>query len=269
MTEGLHIADIVAGYGSRRVIDGLTLPLVPPGTVVGLIGANGSGKSTLLKTVAGLLTGTAGGIRLDGDDLRRLPPAHRARRVGYLPQTVIRPSSLMVYEALLSALRATWPELSRARAEQRIEAVLGDLAITELALRPLDALSGGQRQMIGLAQVLVREPRLMLLDEPTSALDLRWQLSVLQRVRDEARGRAAIALVAIHDINLALRFCDRVAVLGNGLIAAGPPGDALTPDVLRRAFGVVARVETCSRGRAMVMADGVAADPEHHQEDTP
>ncbi|EKV30094.1 ABC transporter [Caenispirillum salinarum AK4] len=268
MTEGLHIADIVAGYGRRRVIDGLTLPPVPPGTVVGLIGANGSGKSTLLKTLAGLIGGT-GHTRLGDHDLRRLSPALRARLVGYLPQTVMRPSSLAVYEVLLSALRATWPELTRARADQRIEAVLADMAVTDLAMRPLGALSGGQRQMIGLAQVLVRAPRLMLLDEPTSALDLRWQLSVLERVRGEARDRRAIALVAIHDINLALRFCDRVVVLGEGLIAAGPPAEALTPAVLRRAFGVTARIETCSHGRPIVVTDGVAAGAIRDQEDIP
>ncbi len=264
MSPGLHITDAVAGYGAKRVLDGLTLPPVPPGTVLGLLGANGSGKSTLLKTVAGLLGGS-GSLRLDEHDLRRLSPAVRARLVGYLPQTLMRPSSLVVYEVLLSALRATCPELTRAQVERRLENVLRAMSIIGLAFQPLGSLSGGQRQMVGLAQVLVREPRLMLLDEPTSALDLRWQIAVLDRVRREAADRGAVVLIAIHDINLALRFCDRVAVLGGGLIAAGSPADALTPEILRRAFGVAARIEACSHGRPIVLTDGVAA--EHGREE--
>lgn len=257
MTAGLHITKVVAGYGRIRVIDGMTLPAVPPGTVVGLLGANGSGKSTLLKTVAGLLSGR-GDLRFDAHDLLRLPAAARARLIGYLPQTLMRPSSLLVYEALLSALRATSPELTRTQAETRIADVLEAMGIADLGMRPLGALSGGQRQMVGLAQVLVRRPRLLLLDEPTSALDLRWQISVLDLVRKETRERGATALIAIHDINLALRFCDRIAILGDGLLASGPPRDVLTPDVLSRAFGVAARIETCSQGRLIVLTDGVS-----------
>lgn len=261
MSEELVIAKASVGYGGRRVLKRLTLPSVPAGTVVGLLGANGAGKSTLLKLIAGLVRGS-GKLNLGSRDLLRLDPATRAQLVGYLPQSLMRPSTLLVYEVLVSALRATRPGLDRATAEHRIDSVLRAVSITDLALKPLASLSGGQRQLAGLAQILVREPRLMLLDEPTSALDLRWQLAALQHVRAQVQRHDAIALVALHDINLALRFCDQLVILGDGLLAAGAPDEVLTPGVLRQAFGVEARVESCSRGRPVVLTDGVAAQAE-------
>ncbi|MGF7207093.1 ABC-type cobalamin/Fe3+-siderophores transport system ATPase subunit [Skermanella aerolata] len=109
--------------------------------------------------------------------------------------------------------------------------------------------------------MLVRNPRLLLLDEPTSALDLRWQLTVLETVRRIADAERSICVIAIHDINLALRFCDHVVVLGHGrILASGPPTHALDSDVLRHAYGIEARVEQCSRGFRLVLADRALPD---------
>jgi iron complex transport system ATP-binding protein len=112
----------------------------------------------------------------------------------------------------------------------------------------------------------VRAPRLLLLDEPTSALDLRWQLQVLQAVRALVSEGQTLALIAVHDLNLALRFCDRIVVLGQGrVLAAGRPADVLTPALLHTAYGVRARIEHCSLGHPLVLAD--EAIPLHN--DTP
>ena len=141
-----------------------------------------------------------------------------------------------------------------------IARVFATLGLDALALRPLNELSGGQRQMIGLAQVLVRAPRLLLLDEPTSALDLRWQLQVLQAVRTLVSKGQTLAMIAVHDLNLALRFCDRIVVLGQGrVLASGRPADVLTPALLRTAYGVRARVERCALGHPIVLADEAIA----------
>lgn len=251
----LALTRLTAGYGRNRVLDGLDVAPLPPGAVVGILGANGAGKSTLLRALAGLLPATGRAV-LDGVDLLTASPAQRLRLVGYLPQTLPQTSPLLAYEAVLGALRATRPDLGTGAAESAIQAVFDLLGLRALALRRMGQLSGGQRQMVGLAQVLARRPRLMLLDEPTSALDLRWQLTVLETVADLAQRQGGIALVSIHDINLAARFCHRVVILGCGeVLADGPPAQALSPLTLNRAYGIDARVEACSLGLPVVLAD--------------
>ena len=127
-------------------------------------------------------------------------------------------------------------------------AILHTLRIQALADRELAALSGGQRQLVSIAQALIRQPRILLLDEPTSALDLKRQFDVLTLIRELSRQRRFCALIAIHDINHALRFADQVVVLHDGAVQAyGPPRDAVTPSLLARVYGVGARVEACSQ----------------------
>ena len=259
MTMGLELRRLSAGYPRRPVLQGLDLEPIAPGTLVALVGPNAVGKSTLLKAIAGLRP-VQGQVLLDGTDLATLPSRTRLRSVGYLPQALPQASSLVAYEAMLSALRASRPELGKAQVEADIARVFATLGLDALALRPLNELSGGQRQMIGLAQVLVRAPRLLLLDEPTSALDLRWQLQVLQAVRTLVSAGETIAMIAVHDLNLALRFCDRIVVLGQGrVLASGRPADVLTPALLRTAYGVRARVERCALGHPIVLADEAIA----------
>ncbi|MBN9461282.1 MAG: ABC transporter ATP-binding protein [Burkholderiales bacterium] len=265
---GLALHGLAAGYPGRAVIRALDLPRVPPGSLVGVLGANAAGKSTLLKAIAGLRP-ARGRILLDGEDLNACPPRERLRRVGYLPQALPQASSLVAYEAMLAALHASRPELGRARTQALIEAVFASLGLAGIALRPLDELSGGQRQMVGLAQVIARESRLLLLDEPTSALDLRWQLQVLQTVRTLVDRRQAICLMALHDLNLALRFCDRLVVLGpDAVLAAGLPAREVDAGLLHRAYGVQARIERCSHGYPVVLVDravdAAASDTDPH-----
>ncbi|QEA13054.1 ABC transporter ATP-binding protein [Comamonas flocculans] len=266
MNAGLMLQQISTGYARRPVLHDLSLERIAPGTLVALAGPNAVGKSTLLKAIAGLHP-VQGRVLLDGIDLARLPPRERLRRVGYLPQALPQASSLVAYEAMLSSLHASRPGLGRSQAEAAIEHTFATLGLKALALRPLNQLSGGQRQMIGLAQVLVRAPRLLLLDEPTSALDLRWQLLVLQAVHALVAQGQTLALMAVHDLNLALRFCQQVVVLGPGrpharMLAAGRPAGVLTPELLRAAYGVQARVERCSRGHPLVLADSALAIPD-------
>jgi iron complex transport system ATP-binding protein len=258
--RSLCIDGLVARYGSRVVLDRLSLAPVGPGTMVGLLGPNGVGKSTLLRALA-RLAAAHGHAAFDGFDLLRGSRREHTQQVGYLPQTLPQPSSLLVYEAVRSALRATCAGLSDAARDLRLQQVFERLRLQALAMSPLDRLSGGQRQMVGLAQVLVRETPLLLLDEPTSALDLRWQLLALEAVGDAARRRGAVVLVALHDLNLASRFCDRLVLLGtDGLVADGTPADVLTPPHLRRAYRVDARVERTAAGDYIALAERAITD---------
>ncbi len=255
----LRLDALQVGYPGRPVLHNLTLQALPGGTVLGVLGPNGVGKSTLLRILARLLPAD-GQAHLGALDLLHSPRALHQAQVAYLPQSLPQPSSLRVLEALDVALQAACPHLLRAQREQRVHEVLLRLQLRPLALRPLRELSGGQRQMLGLGQVLLRRAGLLLLDEPTSALDLRWQLLALQTVREEAQQRGAIACVALHDLALAGRHCQHLLLLGpQGIVAQGTPAQVLQPEALRQAYGVRARVEFSSQGEPCVLVDAALA----------
>ncbi|GAA1470620.1 MULTISPECIES: ABC transporter ATP-binding protein [Corynebacterium] len=234
MDVELTITDLSAGYGSRTVVDGLSLPTLCGGQVVGLLGPNASGKTTTIKTLAGVHRARGGtvGFRVDG----QVPSGQRRRQlIGYVPQGLPHTAALRAFEAVLIAARREACEDPVTRTAE----VLHSMGLDDIAQRYLNELSGGQRQLVAVAQMLVGTPGLMLLDEPTSALDLNRQLFVLGRVRAKAREEGSLALVAIHDINLAARMCDQLVVLHGGKARAhGAPGEVLTEELLREVYGV-------------------------------
>jgi len=249
-TKGLHV-----GYKNKPVLSGIDFTSLVPGQMVGLLGPNAAGKSTLLKSLAGQIAYT-GAIRYSGMELSDMTHGERSALIGYSPQTAPQPSSLLVYEFALGVLKTTMPHLPTSQVEQRIETAFAQLGLTGMATHRVSELSGGKRQLLGLAQILARETRVILLDEPTSALDLRWQTEAISVIRRYVRDRGAIAIAALHDINLALRYCDSLVLVGGGrVLAHGSAGNTLTPDLLRQAYGVEARIESCSRGRTFVVVD--------------
>ena len=152
-----------------------------------------------------------------------------------MPQGLPHTAALRAFEAVLIAARREACEDPVTRTAE----VLHSMGLDDIAQRYLNELSGGQRQLVAVAQMLVGTPGLMLLDEPTSALDLNRQLFVLGRVRAKAREEGSLALVAIHDINLAARMCDQLVVLHGGKARAhGAPGEVLTEELLREVYGV-------------------------------
>ena len=259
--NSLVVRGLSAGYKRRPVLEGLDLPTLRPGQVLSLVGPNAAGKSTLLRALAGLLP-ARGSVQLGGRELMGLSLAEHARVVTYMPQTLPSGVGLSVFETVLSALKAS-PVGSNAgdldTIRRKASDVLARLDIGHLAMDTLDQLSGGQRQLVSLAQSLVREPRVLLLDEPTSALDLRHQQDVMRLVREITDEGEMMAIIVLHDLALAAQWSDLVAVLHRGRIASsGAPKEAITPDMLAEVYGVAARVEHCSRGRLIVMVDGTA-----------
>lgn len=257
----LQVSELSTGYRDRPIIQRLSLPPMAAGEVHSLVGPNAAGKSTLLRALAGLQSAT-GSVRLGGQELVGLPLAEHARRVTYMPQTLPQGVALSVLESVLGALQASAtgnPALDgHEAAQERAAAILARVGILHLALEGLDHLSGGQRQLVSLAQALVREPRVLLLDEPISALDLQHQLRVMRLVRELSRERGMIALMVLHDLQISARWSDGIVMLAQGaVVATGTPAEAITPQTLARVYGVQARVEHCSHGGLQIMVDDV------------
>ncbi|WP_017349402.1 ABC transporter ATP-binding protein [Pantoea sp. A4] len=258
MGEGLRLQQFSAGYPRRQVIDQLDVPVLPRGKITVLLGPNGCGKSTLLRAMAGLGKGS-GELWLNGDELMSQPFTRRAQRVVYLPQTLPAGVHLHVLESVIVAQRASGGETT---SEEDVMHLLRQLGIAHLAMHYLDQLSGGQKQLVGLAQSLIRRPELLLLDEPLSALDLNYQFHVMDLVRRETALRNIVTVVVVHDINIALRHADHALMLKEGKkVADGAPVDVITPQTLAEVYGVQGRIECCSQGMAQVMIDGLVAAP--------
>lgn len=192
---------------------------VPQGQILGVIGPNGAGKSTLLRSLAGV---DALHACWNGQKLRR-------DQIGYMPQAFQMNARLTVLEAVLLGKREGLGWRVAASDLQAASAVLANLGLAHVEGRFMDRLSGGQQQMVLLAQRLLRAPRLLVLDEPTSALDLHHQLVILRYLRSYARDRGAVVTLALHDLTLAARFCDQMLLLDGGRnLATGASETVLT-----------------------------------------
>ncbi len=248
----LELADLHVGYGPEAsVIEGANLS-VADGELLALLGPNGAGKSTLLKAIDGLVAVDRGTVRVDGKPLDSFSRSKRASAVGYLPQSESTTFSPTVFQAVL--LGRT-PHAGRRPSEDDRRAVgemLDSLGLSPLAMRPLDELSGGQRQKVRIARLLVQEPSVMLLDEPTASLDLRHRIDVMETIRARVSEHDVAAVAAVHDLELAARFADTVALLSGGRIHdTGPPTDVLTEEAVESVYGVPVSVET-SNGEVCV-----------------
>ncbi|MGS1118216.1 ABC transporter ATP-binding protein [Castellaniella sp. UC4442_H9] len=253
----LEIRHLSVGYARHPVIRSLSAGPLPSGRIIALLGPNGSGKSTLLKALAGLLRPSSGQILLGGADIARGSPAHRARQVAYLPQSLPAAVHLRVLESVLVAAHVPEPAGGVPDAGAAAD-VLHRLGIAPLAMRYLDELSGGQKQLVGLAQALIRQPRMLLLDEPLSALDLHHQWHVMDVLARETRQHELTTLVVLHDLNMALQRSDEVLLIHEGnLVAHGAPAVVITPGVLADVYQIKARVETGSQGFPHILIDSL------------
>ena len=215
------------------------------GQVTGLVGPNGAGKSTLLRVMAGVLRPDAGSVSLGAADLSELPARERAQRVAYLPQH----EAAHPFTALETVLMARYPHLSRFALEGADDRRIAREAMARTEARQfegrqLDRISGGERQRVLLARALAQQARVLLLDEPVAGLDLRHQLTAMETLRSEVAGGEVAAVVALHDVWLASRYCDRLTLISDGeVVAEGTPAEVFTLRRFREVFGVEAVVE--------------------------
>ena len=251
----LELQNLHCSLGRHKVLQGLSAGPLQAGTVVAVLGRNGVGKSTLLRAIAGMVPCSATRLHLGGRDLQPLRASERATAVRYLPQAAPGMLHLTVQESLAVALNAHHHHPA-SQARERIAATAAELGLTTLLDRHLDELSGGQKQLVWLAQALVHRPQVLLLDEPLAALDPNYQHHVMQHVRRLAAEQQMLVMVVLHDLNMALRHADHALILQDGVvIGEGAVQATLTTDTLARAFLVEARIEHCPRGTPLVVID--------------
>ncbi|MGB1539840.1 MAG: ABC transporter ATP-binding protein [Rickettsiales bacterium] len=231
--------NIHAAFGSRKVLDGVSVQ-VKPGEVLGLLGANGAGKSTLLRILAGLYTPQTGEVKLEGAALA--DHAHPAQTLAYLDQSLLCHWPLSV-ERLVGLGRLPHLNFGRRFGEKdrhAVEQAMEDANVTHLRDRQVTTLSGGEQARVFLARALAVEPKTLLVDEPVAGLDPAHQLVVMELLK--ARAKAGMGVICVlHDLTLAARFCDRLALVHEGrLTANGVPEEVLTREHLAEALQVEA-----------------------------
>ncbi|MBU1314381.1 MAG: ABC transporter ATP-binding protein [Alphaproteobacteria bacterium] len=237
----IALDDVSFAAGDTLIVDGVSLQ-AERGKVLGLLGPNGSGKSSLLRLICRLRKIRSGVIRLGDDDLASIARAALARRIALVEQQAETDTQMTVSDVVRlgrtphRGFLTPWSPQDEAAVTEALQRV----DMQERADRLWQTLSGGERQRVHLARALAQEPDELLLDEPTNHLDIQHQLDILSLV-----SRLGITcIVALHDLNLAAMFCDRLAVLEGGrIVATGTPETVLTEDLLERVFGVRAHVE--------------------------
>ncbi len=251
----LKVDGLSFSYGRKEVLRNISLEGIEAGKLTALIGPNAAGKSTMFKAISGMLKPKAGTISLDGYHLSSLEHSQRVRLVCYMPQLFAANASLSVFDVVLLARKnlSGW-SVKKADVEA-VSRLLASLGIEELSQTYVSNLSGGQQQMVSIAQALIRDPQVFLFDEPTSALDLRRQLEIMTAIRDAAVERDIICLVALHDLNLAARFADHIVLIRDGQIAAtGTPSQVLSSRAVTQTYGVKIDIITSPEGQIHVSA---------------
>jgi iron complex transport system ATP-binding protein len=242
--RALRLTEVSVRYGDRPALRDVDLEIAP-GEVVALAGPNGSGKTTLLRTVLGFVPAAHGSVEILGAPLPSLTVRERARRVAWVPQGESARDNVRLRDYVLYgryAHRSGWEGPSHADFEIADRA-LEDAGLADRANDGLLTISGGERQRAILARALAQETPILLLDEPTTHLDLGHQLDLLERVRTLSRSRRVTVVAALHDLNLAARFSDRIVVLSRGrIVADGPPPAVLSEELLARVWGVASEL---------------------------
>jgi iron complex transport system ATP-binding protein len=253
----LEVKNLTFGYKSTPVLKGICMEAKPMVTAV--IGPNAAGKSTLLKCISGILKPpknkkSTGSILLDGRDMNAYSHDDFLRAVSYLPQDAPSNSVLTVFEAvLLGRMNALGWKVSDEDIRLTMDA-MEKLGIEGLAKCAMSELSGGQKQMVSIAQSIARKPEVLLMDEPTNSLDLQHQLELFELIKAITDENGMTTIVALHDLNLAARYAGNVVLLNKGRIeVTGKPTSVITEEMIRDVYCVNARVTTDDEGIPQVI----------------
>jgi iron complex transport system ATP-binding protein len=235
----IELKNVWLGYSRKVVLRDLNFE-VNPGEMVGLIGPNGSGKSTIIRALSRVIPPYSGKILLNGKDATKISRQELARLIGVVPQMPLLPSAFTAFEIVLMGRN---PHLGLLQYEGPKELAIAwqameRTATQSLAGRRVGELSGGEIQCLLIARVLAQEPKAILLDEPTANLDIGRQVEILNLIKNLCRENKLAVLAALHDLNLASQYCDRLILINDGRVhAEGTPGEVITADNIKEVYG--------------------------------
>ncbi|HBT77600.1 MAG TPA: iron ABC transporter ATP-binding protein [Planctomycetaceae bacterium] len=247
----LDVENLAFQYGCRSVLHDISFRLAP-GEIVAVLGPNGSGKSTLLRCLNRILRPERGTVRLAGQPLAAFSAGAIARRIAYVPQH-IESAPFSVYDAVLLGRKPYFTWRASESDHRIVESMIRRLGLDPLVMRPVDQLSGGETQKVALARALVQEPKLLLLDEPTSALDLKNQVELLGMLREIVRERNIMAILSMHDINVAVRYMNRFLLLREGRLLGDVRHEGLVPEILENVYDLPVEIHTSEHGISFII----------------
>ncbi len=242
----LEMQGITLAYGDKKVVEDVSF-LVMPGEVIGLVGPNGSGKSTIIKALSRVITSHSGRVLINGRDISDIPRRQLARLIAVVPQMPLLPSAFTAFEIVLMGRS---PHLGLFQYEGARDMHIAWQAMEEtstqsLADRRIGELSGGEIQCVVIARALAQETQAILLDEPTANLDVGRQIEILDLIKGLCQGKKLAVVAALHDLNLAAHYCDRLLLINNGRIhAEGTPVEVINTQNLEQVYGPGSLVHT-------------------------
>lgn len=234
----IRIDGVTIYYKSVEALKNVTFE-VEPGLITAIVGPNGAGKTTLLRTIAGVLKPRRGVVYIDSERLDKLSGDKLAKIIGYLPQIHDIKMPMTVFEIIALGRK---PHVRWSLSKRDLEVIWWSMKVTRvehLAYRRIDEVSGGERQRVMLARVLAQEPKVLLLDEPVSNLDPKYQLEMLNLVRELTKKLCLTTVITLHDLNHVIRYADKAVVLYRGMVyAIGDVEQVLTSENIRKVYGV-------------------------------
>ncbi len=251
----LEIKGLGFSYNSVSALKKVNL-MVKRGEILAIIGPNASGKTTLLKCIDSILKPQIGSVLIKDEEISTLSRKEIARKIGYLPQTEGENFPITVFDMILMGRRPHGGWKPSSEDLGKVSNIIGLLGLDQLAMREVGKISGGQRQKVMIARALAQEPEVLLLDEPTNNLDLKYQLGVLDLVRKQVLDNEISCLVAIHDLNLAARYSDKIVILNKGEVYAAGGVDVLTSENIESVYGIKVTIRRYSR-RIIIIPEGV------------
>lgn len=233
----IQVDDLSFSYTHHRQILNQVGFQAEPGHCVAILGNNGAGKSTMIKCIDRILKPDGGVVRVDDRDVGQLTRQEMARDMAYVSQKNDS-CRFTVYDAVLLGRKPYITLSPTDRDHEIVSQIIEQMGLKPFELRYLDELSGGELQKVMLARALAQQPKVLMLDEPTSNLDLRNQYEVMAMVQKIARASDLCVIIVIHDLNLALRYCDRFLFIKDSKVYSYGGAETVNCDSIREVYGM-------------------------------